>query len=240
MGCVDGPPAGLGGLDALEDHGQSGHAGAGALGHLRPEPHGREGRLDRVRGPQVDPFAPYCWANALSRSCASTDGGSRRSGAAASLPGGRAGPVPAERHRQRGRAPRGARPVPGAALHRVAVVTMQCTEPEPEEDRYQEPGKPRRGLFRRSRVAGSAGPSGSRGRSTATAPDHSGTAALIAPAHRPRLSVRTGPGRCLYRSKAAGVQRGERAGERRRPRGRRDRDQSGGEGRRLPAGSRLR
>jgi hypothetical protein len=46
MGRVHGSPAGLGGLDELEDHGQCGGAGAGALGDLGPQSHGGEGRLD--------------------------------------------------------------------------------------------------------------------------------------------------------------------------------------------------
>lgn len=55
VGAVDGPPAGLGGLDELEGHGEAGGSGAGALGDLCSEPDRGEGRLDRVGGPQVDP-----------------------------------------------------------------------------------------------------------------------------------------------------------------------------------------
>jgi hypothetical protein len=55
VGRVHGPPACLGGFHQLEDHGQPGGPAAGALGDLRPQPHSREGRLDRIRGPQMDP-----------------------------------------------------------------------------------------------------------------------------------------------------------------------------------------
>ena len=55
MGCVDGAPAGLGGLDQLERHRDAGGPGAGALGDPLAQPDGGEGRLDRVRGAQVDP-----------------------------------------------------------------------------------------------------------------------------------------------------------------------------------------
>ena len=47
---VDGAPAALGCLNEFERHRQPGRAGAGALGDLRPEPHGGECRLDRIRG----------------------------------------------------------------------------------------------------------------------------------------------------------------------------------------------
>jgi hypothetical protein len=46
VGCVDRAPAGLGGFDELEGHGQPGGAGAGALGDLGPVAHGGEGALD--------------------------------------------------------------------------------------------------------------------------------------------------------------------------------------------------
>ncbi len=49
MGCVDGPPAGLGGFDQFEDHGQPSGPAAGAAGVLRPQPHGSECRLDGAR-----------------------------------------------------------------------------------------------------------------------------------------------------------------------------------------------
>jgi hypothetical protein len=52
---VDGPPAVLGGLDQLEGHRQAGGPGARALGDLGAQPHGREGRLDRVGRLEVDP-----------------------------------------------------------------------------------------------------------------------------------------------------------------------------------------
>lgn len=54
VGRIHGPPPLLGGLDELEDHGQGGGAGAGAAGDLGPQPDGGEGRLDGVRGAQVD------------------------------------------------------------------------------------------------------------------------------------------------------------------------------------------
>lgn len=44
VGCVDRAPAGLGG-----------RAGPGPLGDLRSQTNGRKGRLDGVRGAQVDP-----------------------------------------------------------------------------------------------------------------------------------------------------------------------------------------
>jgi hypothetical protein len=55
VGCVDGAPPVLGGLDELERHGDAGGPGAGSLGDPLAEPDGGEGRLDRVRGAQVDP-----------------------------------------------------------------------------------------------------------------------------------------------------------------------------------------
>src|SRR3954470_10084283 len=55
VGCVDGAPAGLGGLDQLERHRDPGGLGPRPLGDLGPVPDGREGGLDRVRGAQVDP-----------------------------------------------------------------------------------------------------------------------------------------------------------------------------------------
>jgi len=45
MWCVDRAPAGLGGLDELERHGQPGGAGAGPLGDLAAVPDGGEGAL---------------------------------------------------------------------------------------------------------------------------------------------------------------------------------------------------
>ena len=47
VGCVDRPPAGLGGLDELERHRQPGGSRTRALGDLRAVPDGREGGLDR-------------------------------------------------------------------------------------------------------------------------------------------------------------------------------------------------
>jgi hypothetical protein len=47
VGCVHGAPAGLGGLDEFECHGQSCGAGAGSLGDLGAVPDGGEGGLDR-------------------------------------------------------------------------------------------------------------------------------------------------------------------------------------------------
>lgn len=43
VGCVHGSPAGLSGLDELEDHRQGGGPGSGALGDLGAQPDGREG-----------------------------------------------------------------------------------------------------------------------------------------------------------------------------------------------------
>jgi hypothetical protein len=45
MGCVDRAPAGLCGLDQLEDHAQGGRPAASALGDLRSQAHGGEGLL---------------------------------------------------------------------------------------------------------------------------------------------------------------------------------------------------
>jgi hypothetical protein len=53
--AVDRAPAVLGGLDELERHCQSGGPGARPAGDLRAVPDPSEGRLDRVRGAQVDP-----------------------------------------------------------------------------------------------------------------------------------------------------------------------------------------
>ena len=50
VGCVDGAPAALGGLDELERHGDADSAGAGSLGDPLAEPDRGEGGLDRVRG----------------------------------------------------------------------------------------------------------------------------------------------------------------------------------------------
>ncbi|GED83205.1 hypothetical protein TNCT6_02900 [Streptomyces sp. 6-11-2] len=55
VGCVHGPPPGLGGLDELENHRQGGGAGAGAAGDLGAQADGGERGLDRVGRPQVDP-----------------------------------------------------------------------------------------------------------------------------------------------------------------------------------------
>ena len=52
---VHGAPAGLGGLDELERHGDPGGPGARSLGDALAEPDGGEGGLDRVGGAQVDP-----------------------------------------------------------------------------------------------------------------------------------------------------------------------------------------
>ncbi len=43
VGCVDGAPAGLGGLDELERHRDPGGPGAGSLGDPLPQPDGGEG-----------------------------------------------------------------------------------------------------------------------------------------------------------------------------------------------------
>ena len=48
VGCVDGAPAFLGGVDQLECHGDPGGLGAGRLGDLGPVPDRGEGRLDGV------------------------------------------------------------------------------------------------------------------------------------------------------------------------------------------------
>jgi hypothetical protein len=52
---VHGTPAALGGLDELERHRDPGGARAGSLGDPLAEPHGGEGRRDRIGGAQVDP-----------------------------------------------------------------------------------------------------------------------------------------------------------------------------------------
>jgi hypothetical protein len=49
MWCIHGPPAGLCGIDELVGHGNSRGTGSRALGDLRPQPHGRERRLNRIR-----------------------------------------------------------------------------------------------------------------------------------------------------------------------------------------------
>ena len=54
-GCVDRPPSGLGRLDQLVGHGQTGGPRARSLGHLGAQPHGGEGGLDGVGGLQMDP-----------------------------------------------------------------------------------------------------------------------------------------------------------------------------------------
>lgn len=43
VGCVDGPPAFLGGLDELEGHRERGRAGAGAAGDLGPKTYRAKG-----------------------------------------------------------------------------------------------------------------------------------------------------------------------------------------------------
>ncbi len=52
---VDRAPTGLGGLDELERHRDPGSLGTESLGDPGPVTHGREGRLDQVRGAEVDP-----------------------------------------------------------------------------------------------------------------------------------------------------------------------------------------
>ena len=47
VGCVDGAPAGLCGLDELERHCDAGGSSARALGDSLPKSHGGEGGLDR-------------------------------------------------------------------------------------------------------------------------------------------------------------------------------------------------
>ena len=54
MRGVDSSPPRLRGLDEFERHRDPGGAGAGALGDALPEPHGGEGRLDRVRNRYED------------------------------------------------------------------------------------------------------------------------------------------------------------------------------------------
>ncbi len=56
VGCVDGAPAFLGGLDQLECHGDPGGLGAGPLGDLGPLPDRGEGQLDGV-GPSMNAVA---------------------------------------------------------------------------------------------------------------------------------------------------------------------------------------
>jgi len=56
VGCVDGAPAFLGGLDQLECHGDPGGPGAGPLGDLGPVPDRGEGQLDGV-GPSINAVA---------------------------------------------------------------------------------------------------------------------------------------------------------------------------------------
>jgi hypothetical protein len=46
VGCVDRAPAGLGGLDEYECHGQPGGSGAGAAGDFGPVPDGAESGFD--------------------------------------------------------------------------------------------------------------------------------------------------------------------------------------------------
>ncbi len=53
--AVDRSPAVLGGLDEFEHHGQAGGSAARPLGHLGSQPDRGEGRLDRIRGLEVDP-----------------------------------------------------------------------------------------------------------------------------------------------------------------------------------------
>ena len=53
--CIDGTPPGLGGLDELERHRDPSRPRAGSLGDALTQPYGRERRLDRVGGAQVDP-----------------------------------------------------------------------------------------------------------------------------------------------------------------------------------------
>src|SRR6478609_11246737 len=55
VGRVHRAPAGLGGLDELERHGQAGRSRAGALGDLAAVPDGGKGRFDGIRCPQMDP-----------------------------------------------------------------------------------------------------------------------------------------------------------------------------------------
>ena len=55
VGSGDRAPPVLGGLDELEHHGEGGGRASGAAGDLGAELDGGERRLDRVRGPQVDP-----------------------------------------------------------------------------------------------------------------------------------------------------------------------------------------
>ena len=56
VGCVDGAPAFLGGVDQLECHGDPGGLGAGPLGDLGPVPDRGEGQLDGV-GPSMNAVA---------------------------------------------------------------------------------------------------------------------------------------------------------------------------------------
>ena len=56
VGCVDGAPAFLGGLDQLECQGDPGGLGAGPLGDLGPVPDRGEGRLYGV-GPSINAVA---------------------------------------------------------------------------------------------------------------------------------------------------------------------------------------
>ena len=53
--AVEASPSLLGRLHQLEDHRQRRRPRTAAFGSLRSQSHGGEGRLDRVRGPQVDP-----------------------------------------------------------------------------------------------------------------------------------------------------------------------------------------
>ena len=52
---VDGPPPGLCSLHEFECHRYSCGPRSWSFGDALPESHGRKGRLDRVRGPQMDP-----------------------------------------------------------------------------------------------------------------------------------------------------------------------------------------
>jgi hypothetical protein len=56
VGAVETPPALLGHVEQLEGHQQSLTSRAGTAGGSLPQPHGGEGRFDRIGGVQVLPM----------------------------------------------------------------------------------------------------------------------------------------------------------------------------------------
>jgi hypothetical protein len=60
VGCADGAPAGLCGLDELERHCDAGCSRARALGDSLPKSHGGERRLNRICRAQMYPMLTRC------------------------------------------------------------------------------------------------------------------------------------------------------------------------------------